>query len=108
MLSLIFSPFRAIRDVLARHKNAVAATGAVAVAYAGYHAYQKLAPLVTDVRSMLQLMEEQQKADAAKARENDPCAFIRFRLLFYDIFSLSFQLLHFVLLLTFRLSTDLT
>ena len=57
---------------------ATEAASLAAVAAAGYWAYNKAAPIIADVRSMMQLMEEQQKAESLKARELDPCVFVFF------------------------------
>ena len=80
-MSFLFAPFHAARNAVSRHPYISATASLAAVAAAGYWAYNKAAPIIADVRSMMQLMEEQQKAESLKARELDPCVWVLFELI---------------------------
>ena len=71
-MSFVLAPFRAVRDLAGRHPYVSATAGIVAAVSAGYWTYQKLAPIVYDIQDMMRMLDEQQKAEAAKARELDP------------------------------------
>jgi hypothetical protein len=72
-----------IGDFARRHKYLFVGSVVVASATAGYWAYQKLAPVIADVRGMLTLIQEQQELQSKKARELDP--FVTFESLITNI-----------------------
>jgi hypothetical protein len=78
IMSFLLTPFHAMRNAVSRHPYISATASLAAVGAAGYWAYNKAAPIIADIRSMMQLMEEQQKAESLKARELDPCVCIFF------------------------------